>query len=135
MIDSQTALIYTMVITSAADRNMTDRELLTIGTVVRSLPAFIGFEEDRLPKVAQACAKELAIGGNGLDRILQQIKKVLTPRLRETAYAVACDVVAADGSPTQEELRILEMIRHRLQIDRLAAAGIERGARARYQRL
>ena len=34
-----------------------------------------------------------------------------------------------------EELRILEMIRHRLTIDRLIAAGIERGARARFQPL
>ena len=36
---------------------------------------------------------------------------------------------------TQEELRLLEMLRHRLQIDRLIAAGIERGSRARHATL
>ena len=34
-----------------------------------------------------------------------------------------------------EELRILELLRHRLDVDRLAAAGIERGARARHTTL
>jgi hypothetical protein len=33
------------------------------------------------------------------------------------------------------ELRFLEMLRHELQVGRLAAAAIERGARARHQRL
>jgi tellurite resistance protein len=59
----------------------------------------------------------------------------LPKKLRETAYAVACDIAAADGHTTQEELRMLEMLRHSLDIDRLSAAAIERGARARYMRL
>ncbi len=53
-------------------------------------------------------------------------------QLRETAYALACDIAAADQEVPEEEARMLEMIRHRLKIDRLIAAGIERGARARY---
>ena len=56
-------------------------------------------------------------------------------KLRETAYAIACDVAAADGEASQEELRVLELIRHRLDIERLIAAGIERGAKARFQTL
>ena len=50
----------------------------------------------------------------------------------ETAYALACDVAVADSRLTQEELRLLEMIRFRLEVDRLSAAAIERGARARH---
>ena len=65
---------------------------------------------------------------------LDKIDRALPPQLRETAYAVACDVVAADGEATQEELRLLEMLRHRISVDRLTAAAIERGARARYMR-
>ncbi len=56
-------------------------------------------------------------------------------KLRETAYALACDVAAADGKVQEEEALMLEMIRHRLNIERLAAAAIERGARARFMRL
>ena len=39
---------------------------------------------------------------------------------------------AADGLATQEELRLLELLRHRLDVGRLEAAAIERGARARH---
>ena len=59
----------------------------------------------------------------------------MPPKLRETAYAIACDLVATDGEATQEELRMLELLRHRLKIERLTAAAIERAASARYQAL
>ena len=72
---------------------------------------------------------------DGLEEAFAEIKEVLPANLRETAYALACDVAAADGEAAQEELRVLEMMRHRLNIDRLIAAGIERGARARFQTL
>ena len=58
--------------------------------------------------------------------------KSLPEKLRETAYALACDVAAADGTIAQEELRLLEIIRHELRVGRLPAAAIERGARARH---
>jgi hypothetical protein len=70
---------------------------------------------------------------DGLEEAFDAIKETLPANLRETAYAIACDIAAADGEATQEELRVLEMMRHRLNIDRLIAAGIERGARARFQ--
>jgi len=41
-------------------------------------------------------------------------------------------VAAADGSLKDRELRLLEEIRYELDIDRLHAAAIERGARARH---
>ena len=70
-----------------------------------------------------------------LDKTLAAIKAALPDRLRETAYAIACDLIAAGGKGTQEELQILELIRERLEIGRLAAAAIERGARARFRKL
>ena len=69
---------------------------------------------------------------DGLDTVLDFIKDTLPEKLRETAYAIACDIVAADLAASQEELRLLEMLRFRLKIDRLIAAGIERGSRARH---
>ena len=124
-------LIYTMVLVSAADSHMTDAELLTIGEMVRALPVFDGYDETTLPAAAEACA-ELLAEEDGLDRVIDFIKGAVGDRLNETAYALACDVVAADGETNQEELRLLEIIRHRLDIDRLIAAGIERGSRARH---
>jgi len=134
MADTHSALIYTMVLVSAADRNMTDSELKSMGEIVRYLPVFRNYDSDSLPKTAKACA-ELLGDDQGLDKALEIIVDSLPERLRETAYAIACDVAAADGKATQEELRLLEMLRHRLQVGRLAAAAIERGARARHQTL
>ena len=134
MLDPHGALICTMVIVSAADRDMTDAELAIIGDIVGHLPAFGGFDRQKLPGVLEACTR-LLNREDGLDEAFAAIKAALPANLRETAYAIACDVAAADGEATQEELRVLEMMRHRLDIDRLIAAGIERGARARFQRL
>ena len=134
MTDPHGALIYTMVLASAADGTMSDKELSTIGEMVRHLPVFRGFDTDRIPGVSNECQRLLQ-DENGLDKALEEIKQTLPDHLRETAYAIACDVVAADGRASQEELRLLEMVRYCLGVDRLHAAAIERGARARHMTL
>ena len=134
MSDHHTALVYTMVLVSAADSNMTDKELKTIGEIISHLPIFADYDRKRLTKDAEACA-ELLANKNGLENVLSQITAALPAKLKETAYAVALDVAAADGAASQEELRMLEMLRHALAVGRLPAAAIERGARARYMRL
>jgi tellurite resistance protein len=131
MAEHHEGLIYAMVLASAADREMTDSELQSMGDMVRNLPVFNGFDEQDLPDATRACA-ELLNDEDGLEKAIDFIHTKVPTRLYETAYAISCDVVAADGSASQEELRLLEMIRHSLDIDRLVAAGIERGARARH---
>ena len=132
MLDHHRALIYTMVIVSAADSDMPDAELRIIADIVGDLPVFRDFDRRELPRVLNDCT-DLIGRDDGLEETLKAIKTALPAKLRETAYAIACDLVAADGEATQEELRVLEMIRHRLSIDRLIAVAIERGARARFQ--
>ena len=134
MLDHHRALIYTMVIVSAADSDMPDSELRIIGDIVGDLPVFRDFDRRELPRVLSDCT-DLIGRDDGLEETLKAIKTALPAKLRETAYAIACDLVAADGEATREELRVLELIRHRLNIDRLIAAAIERGARAHFQTL
>ncbi len=134
MINHHAALIYTMVLVSAADRDMSDTELRTIGQIVGSLPAFAGYDRNLLLDTTAACA-EILDQDDGLDRSLELIQAALPPRLRETAYALACEVAAADGEVPQEQLRLLQLLRHWLDIDRLVTAAIERGVRARHATL
>jgi tellurite resistance protein len=134
MLDHHRALIYTMVIVSAADSELPDAELRIIGDTVRDLPVFRDFDESELPRILNDCT-ELMSREDGLEETLKAIKAGLPAKLRETAYAIACDLVASDGEASQEELRIIELIRHRLNLERLVAAAIERGARARFQTL
>src|SRR3546814_757404 len=131
MVSTHAALIYTMVMVSAVDREMTDSELSAIGEIVKHLPVFRGYDPNLLPQTASACAEMLS-SDDGFQAAMDLIREAVPEELHETAYALAIEVAAADGSPSQEELRILEVIRHHLGIDRLIAAGIERGARARF---
>ncbi|MBB4267166.1 tellurite resistance TerB family protein [Roseospira visakhapatnamensis] len=131
MITPQGALIYTMVLASVADTDMRDSELRLMGDTVRTLPVFRDVDPETLPETTRACL-EILTGEEGLDTLIAIIRDSLPVPLRETAYALALDVVAADGKVTPEEARVLEMLRHGLNLDRLVAAGIERGARARW---
>jgi tellurite resistance protein len=130
------ALVYIMITTSAADGRLTDLELGEISTLVEHLPVFSGFTRDSIPPLAEACVQMLGDeDGLGLDRLLEIVKRSLTPLLHETAYALAVEVAAVDQVAEQEELRFLEMMRDTLEIDMLVAAAIERSARVRYRRI
>ncbi len=131
-VSEQEALIYAMVTLSAADRKMTDRELMKIGDVVKTLPIFNDFDPNRLVEVAAACGVLLQ-EDDGLETVLSVISTSLPQRLYDTAYAVAVEVAAADLHVEQEELRFLQMLRDALNLDPLIIAAIERGARARYR--
>ena len=128
-ISPETALIYTMVLVSASDREMSDTELRRMGVMVQSLPAFAGYDANRLVTDANGCADILA-DDEGLDAVIGLIAEAVPADHVDLIYAVACEVAVADGRLSQEELRVLELIRHRLNVDRLTAAAIERGAAA-----
>ena len=131
-ITPQGALIYTMVLVAMADDDITDDEIRIMSEIVSFLPVFRDFEPEKLQIKIQGCIQLLG-EEDGLDAAIAVIRDALPPKLRETAYALACDVAAADGEARQSELRLLEMLRHELDIERLAAAGIERGAAARFR--
>lgn len=131
-ISHHSALIYAMVLVSASDGAMSERELKAIGDLTKHLPVFRDFEEHRLLTTAQECGSILQ-ENDGLDAVLGLIKNALPDHLYETAYWVALEVALTDSRVMLEEVRVLDIIRRALNIDRLVAAGLERAARARYQ--
>lgn len=130
----QDALVAVMIATSAADEDMTVPEFNEISSIVQLLPVFEGYPIDRITQVS-GLVVDLFTEEDGLDALLGLVEASLPDHLRETAYALACDVAAADGRVAMTELRMLEELRHELKVGRLTAAAIERGARARHQRL
>lgn len=122
-----------MIAVSAADENIRTSELVTIQRVVNHLPVFAEYDADRLKEVSQIVF-DLFEEEDGLDALFGLVREGLPERLYETAYALACDVAAADGLLGETELALLSEIRHELNIDRLHAAAIERGSRARHTR-
>ena len=130
----QDALVAVMVATSASDQNMTDSELVSIAGIIDVLPVFANYDRDHIATVSNMVG-DLFEEEDGLDALIGLVEQALPDHLRETAYALACDVASADKRVNMYELRFLEMLRHDLRVGRLAAAAIERGARARHQRI
>jgi tellurite resistance protein len=128
----QDALVAIMIAVSASDEAIGTAELVLIANIVENLPIFGAYEQDHLQRMG-TLVMALLQQDDGLDQLWGRVRRYLPQRLWETAYALACDVVAADGHITEQEARMLEEIREELAIDRLHAAAIERGARARYQ--
>ncbi len=130
----QEAIIYLMVTASASDGRMSEKELRSIGRVVRSFSIFDGADEEGLVDTAEACGKLMSSDG-GLHKVLVSAADAIPPHLAETAYAAAVDVVTADGGLAMTEIRVLELIRTTLTISDEGAAAIERAARARHMTL
>jgi tellurite resistance protein len=134
ILSPQDALVAVMLAVSVADETIRTSELVQISNLVENLPIFADYDQGKLqamgPMVLGLLERE-----DGLDRLFALVRRYLPERLWETAYALACDVAAADGRITAPEGRMLEEIRDELGLDRLHAAAIERGARARFQTL
>ena len=131
-ISTEQALIYTMVTMSGVEGRINTVELAEIGHIVKHLPAFRHFDEARLTTVAQEVGEILA-ESEGLKAVLGLVRQALSPKLRETAYALAVEVAASDLAVGKEELRFLAILRDTLDLDKLVTAAIERSAIARYQ--
>lgn len=128
------ALIYLMIVTASSDVGVTDKELARIQSLVGRLPVFEGYDLGRLAVTASACA-DLINGPLELEEVLDLAVAALPNRLHDTAYACAVEIAAVDLTLEQEELRLLEMLRDRLSVDRLVTAAIEAAARARHRKL
>jgi uncharacterized membrane protein YebE (DUF533 family) len=133
-LDAPEALVLTMVLVAAADGGMSDREIGVMAGQVQTLPAFREFTTEQL-RTATGAAVKLLNEEDGLQQAARMVRGALEPRLRETAYALSCEVVAANPVTKQRTLEMLEFVRTELHLDPLVAAAIERGVRARYQRV
>jgi len=131
MLSKHAALIYVMIMVSASDRDMKTVELSSIGSIVKRLPVFADYEVQRLPETAAACADTLA-SENGLNAVLDAVAASLSEPLRQTAYALALEVAAADRKVNPAELRVLQLVRERLQIDNATADALEKAISVRY---
>ena len=128
------ALIYAMVTASAVDRTISTDELARIGSIVKELPPFSHYDSDWLVKEAQDCGKLLA-KPEGLNTVLELIRQRPPPHLRETAYVMVAEVIATDLRVGSEEIRFLDRLGGKLDIDKLVCAALERAARARHQKV
>lgn len=126
------ALVAVMVAVSASDENMRTAELVAIQRMVDHAPIFADYDDDRIRPVSQT-VMTLFEEEDGLDAFFGLIREALPEKLYETAYALACDVGAANGRLYEGEIAMLAEIRDQLNVVRLHAAAIELSARVRHR--
>ncbi|WP_299358924.1 tellurite resistance TerB family protein [uncultured Paracoccus sp.] len=125
------ALVAVMVAVSASDERMRTAELVAIQRMVDHTPVFAKYDVDRVRAVSQV-VMSLFEEEDGLDALFGLVRDALPEKLFDTAYALACDVAAADGRLGEREWQMLTEIRQQLDINRLHAAAIELSAEARH---
>jgi tellurite resistance protein len=130
----QDCLVAIMIAVTLSDETVRTSELVAIERTVNHLPIFADYDVDRIRLMSQTVV-DLFAEEEGLDALFGLVRENLPDRLWETAYALACDIAAADGTIRETELRLLEEMRYELNVDRLHAAAIERAARARHMRI
>ena len=118
-LSAQDALAALMIAVSASDEDIRTAELVKMSNAINNLPVFAGYDAERLPQMSRMVF-DLLEQVDGLDALFGLL---------------SCDVAAADGRIVGPEARMLEEIRDELNLDRLHAAAIERGARARHMTL
>lgn len=129
----ENALIYLMAVAAVSDGAITPTEIRRMEDLIRRLPVFKGYPSAQLPPTVNDCLSEIN-RPDGLDHVLDMAIAALPKRLEDTAYVLAVEIATHDLKLEQEELRLLEMIRDRLSLDRLTTAAIEAAARARLRR-
>lgn len=128
----QDALIHLMVVTASSDNGISSRELAQIDNLVARTPVFAGYDRSRITEVANGAVDQA--NANGIEPVVHAAIAMIPSRLQDTAYALAVEVAVVDLHLPQEELRFLEMVRDRLELDRLTTAAIEASARARMRK-
>ena len=96
MISPQAAIIYSMVLSAAADGDLANDEIDTIKTIINGLPVFDGFDSTKFNEIAGACT-DLLTEEDGLDAAVEIIRQSLPSSLCATAYALSVDAAPTEG--------------------------------------
>ncbi len=131
---TEQVLVFLMLTMAAADGQLNDTETARIARLVAVLPVFENLPDNQIPDIIDHFAA-LMSDEAGLDTLMELVTESVPPALYETAYALAVEVAAADYDVQPEELRLLELIRDTLKLEKLVTAAIERGARARFTQI
>ena len=132
MLTPQAALIYTMVAVAEADADISESEINIIGDLVNHLPVFAGVSRGEVAEMAAACSDLLH--ATGADEVFSIIREALSPGpLREVAYALACDVIAADRRLNRRQIKVLDRVREQLNVPSVVADLLEDAAKVRFQ--
>lgn len=120
--DDREAIAGIAVTAMIADGVIGGDEAIDLEDRLPLLPLFDGWDDVDLAPLLQRVDQDARAMGE--DAFLEACAQAVPPRLRETAYLLAVEIVHADGDLRAEELTFLKRLRNSLQVDDAVAARI-----------
>ncbi len=99
---------------TASDGDISDEEVRNISSALSRIKLFRNYPSDVMNRMFDDLLGILK--RDGIDNLFNIAKESLSPELREAAFAVATDLVLAEGVVTQEEKEFLNDLYHALSI-------------------
>ena len=106
----------------AADGILEQEEQMTLVTTLSRMKLYSGMNNRQVSNVFEKIVK--VARGEGIDVLLQRSAEAVPANLKVTAFAVAADLVMADGHIAGEEKKFLEKIQKNLGVDDATALKI-----------
>jgi tellurite resistance protein len=108
----------------AADGVITEEEAAGLGTSLSRMNLYSGMSNRDVNRIFEKLIK--IVRQSGVDQLMTLSSQAITPNLRPTAFAIATDLLMADGNVAPEEKRFLERIQKSLDVnDDLAVKIVE----------
>lgn len=114
------ALMAVAILAISSDGKLDDRELSLLERATASNKLFSGVKK---PRDYMGCIAA-AIVDKGRDAVLAEAAALLSPSLREAAYAWAVCMVSADGKTVPPEHRFLSVLRREMKLHGVLAGKI-----------
>lgn len=109
---TEEAFAVVLLVAMAADGHVSDEERREFGAIVNRVKLYRAMNGDQF--AAMMDKLEGLLHREGAERLLDRAAQGLPEELRETAFALAADLVLADGSVETEERHLLEALQARL---------------------
>lgn len=99
----------------ASDGMITQEEAAGLGTTLSRMKLYSGMSNRDVNKVFEKLVK--VARAEGVDKLLELSSNAVPAELRQTAFAVAADLLMADGHVAPEEKKFLEKIQKSLGVN------------------
>ncbi len=104
-----------LLVAVAADGHVSDEEKREFGSIVNRVRLYRAVNGDQFAAMMDKLHGLLR--REGPEKLVARAAETLPPELRETGFALAADLVLADGSVETEEKELLELLQRQLGLD------------------
>jgi uncharacterized tellurite resistance protein B-like protein len=119
--NTQQALMTIVIAAVMADGEVADEEITRVRSMCMLSPLFASNSAEQDLAVIKFAVNVTSQMG---EQAIVSAAEVLSPELRETAFAFACDMVLADGIVGHSEEAFLNVLMHRLGVSEHAGRSI-----------